>query len=65
MKSAYLELSEEDMGAVNDILEEIIQKSNDGILGNSRARMVEIQSLAIDAKNRLKEAVLIGSSARK
>lgn len=65
MQSATLIFYEEDYGELMDLLDQIIQKANDGILGNSRARMVEIQSLAIDAKNRLKEAVLIGSSARK
>lgn len=63
MKSTYLELSEEDFGTVNDLLDQIIQKAEDGILGNSRARMVDIQSLAIDAQNRMKEAVIKGSEA--
>lgn len=63
MKSTYLELSEEDFGTVNDLLDQIIQKAEDGILGNSRARMVDIQSLAIDAQNRMKDAVIKGAEA--
>lgn len=63
MKSAYLELSEEDYGAVNDLLDQIIQKADDGILGNPRARMIDIKSLAIDAQNRMKESVINGGDA--
>lgn len=63
MKSSYLEIAEEDFGEINNLLDQIIQKSEDGILGNSRARMLDIQSLAIDAQNRMKEAVIKGTEA--
>lgn len=63
MKSGYLEIAEEDFGEINNLLDQIIQKAEDGILGNSRARMLDIQSLAIDAQNRMKEAVIKGTEA--
>ncbi len=63
MKSSYLEIAEEDFGEINNLLDQIIQKAEDGILGNSRARMLDIQSLAIDAQNRMKEAVIKGTEA--
>lgn len=63
MQSATLTFYEEDYGEVMGLLDQIIQKSNDGILGNSRARMVDIKSLAIDAQNRLKDAVINGGDA--
>ena len=63
MISSYLEIAEEDFGEINNLLDQIIQKSEDGILGNSRARMLDIQSLAIDAQNRMKEAVIKGTEA--
>lgn len=63
MKSSYLEIAEEDFGEINNLLDLIIQKAEDGILGNSRARMLDIQSLAIDAQNRMKEAVIKGTEA--
>ncbi len=63
MKSGYLEIAEEDFGEINNLLDLIIQKAEDGILGNSRARMLDIQSLAIDAQNRMKEAVIKGTEA--
>lgn len=63
MKSCYLEIAEEDFGEINNLLDQIIQKAEDGILGNSRARMLDIQSLAIDAQNRMKEAVIKGTEA--
>ena len=63
MKSGYLEIAEEDFGEINNLLDLIIQKAEYGILGNSRARMLDIQSLAIDAQNRMKEAVIKGTEA--
>ena len=63
MKSSYLEIAEEDFGEINNLLDQIIQKAEDGILGNSRARMLDIQSLAIDAQNRMKEAIIKGTEA--
>lgn len=63
MQSATLIFYEEDYGELMDLLDQIIQKANDGILGNSRARMVDIQSLAIDAQNRMKDAVIKGAEA--
>lgn len=54
MDSAVLLISEEEIGEINDLIDEIIQKAKDGVLGNSRARMLDVQSIAYDIKSRLK-----------
>lgn len=49
-------LTEEQFGVVSDKIDEIIKLAFSGILGNARARLVEIKSAANEAKDALFEA---------
>ena len=51
-------LTEEQFGVVSDKIDEIIKLAFSGILGNARARLVEIKSAANEAKDALFEATI-------
>ena len=51
-------LTEEQFGVVSDKIDEIIKLAFSGILGNARANLVEIKSVAKEAKDALFEAII-------
>lgn len=51
-------LTEEQFGVVSDKIDEIIKLAFSGILGNARASLVEIKSVAKEAKDALFEATI-------
>lgn len=51
-------LTEEQFGVVSDKIDEIIKLAFSGILGNARANLVEIKSVAKEAKDALFEATI-------
>ncbi|MBP5748502.1 MAG: hypothetical protein J6W63_09095 [Treponema sp.] len=51
-------LTEEQFGTVSDRIDEIIKLSISGILGNSRASLVDIKNAAKEAKDALFEAII-------
>lgn len=51
-------LTEEQFGVVSDKIDEIIKLAFSGILGNTRASLVDIKSAAKEAKDALFEATI-------